>query len=123
MVQGEIGINTDMLRDALLEITLDPLIVLVLITSQLATEGNDELRESRIFKQLRCHSLDQVFVHMRDVVPVDNCGVEPHTATIEKDQECFQLAEGFVDHLRQCLFHGLLVGFGLDFFFLSLIDD
>ena len=88
-----------MLRDALLEITLDPLIVLVLIASQLATEGNDELRESRIFKQLRCHSLDQVFVHMRDVVPVDNCGVEPHTATIEKDQECFQLAEGFVDHL------------------------
>ena len=52
VVQREVCINPDILGDALLKLSLDILILLVLLSRELATELDDKLGELCVFEQL-----------------------------------------------------------------------
>ena len=72
MVEREVRVDTDVLRDARMEVSFDPLVCLVLVAGQLATQLHDKLREGWLFEELGGHALDQVLVHPLNILPVDN---------------------------------------------------
>ena len=72
MVEGEVRVDTAVLRDARMEVSFDPLVGLVLVAGQLATQLHDKLREGWFFEELGSHALDQVLVHPLNNLPIDN---------------------------------------------------
>ena len=110
VVQSEVGIDTDILWNAMFKVSLDRLILLVLLSRQLTAELHDQLRKLLILEQLRCHSFDQVFAHPLDVLPVDDCAIEANAAPIDDDQECLKLPKGFIYHFdKSCLYLTLFI--------------
>lgn len=58
VVKCEECVDTDILRNASLKVALDHLILLILVSGQLATQLDYECGKLGIFEQLRRHSFD-----------------------------------------------------------------
>lgn len=102
MVESEVWIDSNVFRNASQEISFYAQVGLVLLSSELSAELDNELWELRILKDLGSHSLDQIFSHPLDILPVDHCWVKAHTASINKDQESSDLANWITHKLFYC---------------------